>query len=94
MHERSVAAKLVEQATDIVERSGAPHAVSVGVRIGGLSQISEPHFRAQFAAAAEGTPLQDALLDVVVGEEEFEPTSLDVVLTHVEVADPEAVAEG
>jgi Zn finger protein HypA/HybF involved in hydrogenase expression len=93
MHERSVASKLVKQAIEIVERSGAQRAVSVGVRLGGLSQISEPHFRAQFAAAADGTSLQDALLEVAVGEEELEPTSLDVVLTHVEVADPEAAAD-
>jgi Zn finger protein HypA/HybF involved in hydrogenase expression len=93
MHERSVATKLVKQAVDIVERAGAPRAVSVGVRLGGLSQISEPHFRAQFAAAADGTLLEDALLELVVGEDELDPTSLEVILTHVEVADPDEAAD-
>jgi Zn finger protein HypA/HybF involved in hydrogenase expression len=88
MHERSVASQLVRQAAEIVERSGADRAVSVGIRFGCLSELSEPHLRSQFAAAAEGTALEDALLQVSFSDETLNSESLDVVLTHVEVADP------
>lgn len=90
MHERSVANQLVRQASEIVVRSGADRAVSVGVRLGGLCGLSEPHLRSQFAAAADGTPLEDALLEVLIGDETVNANAQDVVLTHVEVADPPA----
>ena len=90
MHERSVASQLVQQASEIVLRSGADRAVSVGVTLGGLSGLSAPHLRSQFAAAAEGTPIEDALLDLVFTDETLNSEAQDVVLTHVEVADPPA----
>ncbi len=88
MHERSVASQLVRQAAEIVERSGADRAVSVGICLGGHCPLSEPHLRSQFAAAAEGTPLEDALLQVTFSDDTLNSESLEVVLTHVEVADP------
>lgn len=88
MHERSVATQLVRQASEIVQRSGSDRAVSVGVKLGGLCGLSEPHLRSQFAAAAEGTPIENALLEVSVSEETLNIGAQDVVLTHVEVADP------
>ena len=50
--------------------------------------LSEPHLRSQFAAAAEGTPIEDALLDVTVSDGTLNAEGTGVLLTHVEVADP------
>jgi len=88
MHERTVALELVREASEIVARSGADRAVSVEIRLAALGDLSEPHLRSQFAAAAEGTPLEDALLQVSITEDALTGETLDVVLTHVEVADP------
>jgi Zn finger protein HypA/HybF involved in hydrogenase expression len=88
VHERSIASELVQQASDIVLRSGSERAVSVGIELGCSCDLSEPHLRSQFAAAAEGTPIEDALLDVTFSEATLNAESSGVVLTHVEVADP------
>ena len=60
----------------------------MGIQLGGTCGLSEPHLRSSFAAAAEGTPIEDALLEVSVSEETLNAEGLDVVLTHVELADP------
>ena len=88
MHERSVATSLVQQAAEIVLRAGSDRAVSVGVQFGGTCGLSEPHLRSSFAAAAEGTPIEDALLEVSFTDQTINSEGLDVILTHVELADP------
>ncbi len=88
MHERSVIEALVRQAEDIVERAGSDRAIAVGIRVGALSHLSEPHLRAHFASAADGTSLENAELEIVADEDMTADYALDVVLTHVEVADP------
>jgi len=89
MHERSVATSLVQQAAEIVLRAGSDRAVSVGIRLAETCGLSEPHLRSSFAAAAEGTPIEDALLEVLFTEVTTNAESIDVVLTHVELADPD-----
>ncbi len=60
----------------------------MGIQLGGTCGLSEPHLRSSFAAAAEGTPIEDALLEVSVSEETLNAEGLDVVRTDVELADP------
>ena len=78
------AARASELNTDGDGSLGARSQDDVGCSCG----LSEPHLRSQFAAAAEGTPIEDALLDVTFSEETLNAEASDVVLTHVEVADP------
>ena len=89
MHERSVVDALIRQATDIVYHSGSDRAITIGLRVGALSHMSVPHLRGHFAAAADGTVLEEAALDIVVDDDATADGAMDVVLTHVEVADPE-----
>ena len=94
MHERSVIVDLVRQAADIVERSGSPGAVAVGVRLGALSHLSAPHLQSQFAAEAKGTVLEGARLDITVDDDPTADAALDALITHVEVIDPEGDRPG
>lgn len=66
MHESSVALSLVEVAQDVLREQGLPGPVTaLTVRLGEWSSMVPEALRAAFPAAAEGTPLAGARLELV-----------------------------
>jgi hydrogenase nickel incorporation protein HypA/HybF len=88
VHELSLVSDLLRQATHVVLDCGADRAVRVGVRLGALSHLSEQHLRDHFDTATVGTVLEGAELVVEVSADPHDEHAQDLILTHVEIADP------
>lgn len=65
MHELSIAASLVEQATEICRRSGGGRVTAITLRIGRLAGVHEGALRFGFDLLADDTPLAAATLTIV-----------------------------
>jgi hydrogenase nickel incorporation protein HypA/HybF len=64
MHELSIAVSLVDIASDEITRLGLVGVASVHVRVGALSGVVKDALLFSFEAAAEGTPLEGARLEI------------------------------
>ena len=89
MHESSVVPSLVNAALRAVERSGGGRATRVTISIGALCPLSWSHLEDHFLAAARGTCIEGAVVDVTAGGSLTSPEALGVVLRSVDIA-PEA----
>jgi hydrogenase nickel incorporation protein HypA/HybF len=65
MHELSIAARLVDLATEHARAAGAVAVTAVTVRIGRLSCVHGPALESGFELMREGTPLAGARLRIV-----------------------------
>lgn len=65
MHELSIAASIVEQATEICRRSSGTRVTAVTLRIGRLAGVHQSALRFGFDLVAADTPLADATLTIV-----------------------------
>jgi len=64
MHELGVAIDIVDIAGDALARMGPVHVTSVRVRVGPLSGVAKDALLFSFGAAAAGTPLENARLEI------------------------------
>lgn len=64
MHELSLAVSLVDEVESILKRENARKVLRVSVSIGELSGVEKEPFEFCFPLAAEGTPLEQAMLDI------------------------------
>jgi hydrogenase nickel incorporation protein HypA/HybF len=67
MHELSIAASIVEQATELCRRSGGIRVTAIRLRIGRLACVHETALRFGFDLVAADTPLATATLEIVAG---------------------------
>lgn len=65
MHELSIAARVVEQASGHCRAAGGRRVVSVTLRIGRLACVHESALRLAFEALREDTPLESAELRII-----------------------------
>lgn len=65
MHELSIAAGIVEMASDLCHRSGGKRVTSITLRVGRLAGVQEGALRFGFDLVAAGTPLAAATLAIV-----------------------------
>lgn len=68
MHELSIAQAIVNQALEILKREEGSSIARISLSIGVLSGIEEHALREAFPAACEGTPLEEAMLEIEVEE--------------------------
>lgn len=85
MHEAHTISALCRKATEVAEREGAERVTKVTVRVGAFSHLSEDHLRQHFAAAAAGSLLERAELEVSVSSDLSDPNAQEVELVSVEV---------
>jgi hydrogenase nickel incorporation protein HypA/HybF len=64
MHELSIAVDLIEAATEEMERLGSTHLVAVHLRLGRLSGVEKEALAFSFDAAAAGTTIEGARLQI------------------------------
>lgn len=64
MHELTIAASVIETASEHARREGATRVLNVTLRIGRLSCVHEDALRYSFDLVRDGTPLADAGLTV------------------------------
>jgi hydrogenase nickel incorporation protein HypA/HybF len=67
MHELSIAASIVEQATELCRRQGGIRVTAIRLRIGRLACIHQSALRFGFDLVAADTPLATATLEIVEG---------------------------
>lgn len=65
MHELSLALRLIDLADEHRRAAGGGRVAAVTLRIGRLAAVEPAALRTAFAAAAEGTPLAAAVLEIV-----------------------------
>lgn len=65
MHELSIAASIVEQATELCRRSGGVRVTALKLRIGRLACVHQAALRFGFDLVAADTPLAAATLEIV-----------------------------
>jgi hydrogenase nickel incorporation protein HypA/HybF len=65
MHELSIAASIVEQATEICRRSGGRRVTEITLRVGRLAGVHHSALRFGFDLVAADTPLATATLTIV-----------------------------
>lgn len=64
MHELSIAIDLIEAATTEMERLGSAHLIAVHLRLGRLSGVVKEALAFSFDAAAAGTRIEGARLEI------------------------------
>jgi hydrogenase nickel incorporation protein HypA/HybF len=64
MHELSIAIDLIDAATAELERLGSPRVIAVHLKLGRLSGVVKEALAFSFDAAAEGTKLEGARLQI------------------------------
>jgi len=87
MHEHALIADLIRKIETIARENHAQRIVKVKLRLGALSHMSPEHMREHFAAAAEGTLAQGAVLESDVSTDIDDPRARDIVLDSVDVED-------
>jgi len=87
MHEHSLIADLIRKIESIARENNAQRVVKVKLRLGALSHMSPEHMREHFAAAAQGTLAQGAVLESEVSTDIDDPRARDIVLDSVDVED-------
>ncbi|MFK7602942.1 hydrogenase maturation nickel metallochaperone HypA [Deinococcus sp. SM5_A1] len=83
MHEASIALSLTDVACDVLRENGGTRVTALTVRVGEWSSVVPEALRAAFPAAAAGTPLASARLNIItvlgVGEcPEHGPVTLEL----------------
>jgi hydrogenase nickel incorporation protein HypA/HybF len=87
MHEHALIADLIRKIETIARANNARRVVKVKLRLGALSHMSPEHMREHFAAAAQGTLAQGAVLESEVSTDIDDPRARDIVLDSVDVDD-------
>jgi hydrogenase nickel incorporation protein HypA/HybF len=87
MHEHALIADLIRKIETIARENNARRVVKVKLRLGALSHMSPEHMREHFAAAAQGTLAQGAVLESEVSTDIDDPRARDIVLDSVDVED-------
>jgi hydrogenase nickel incorporation protein HypA/HybF len=87
MHEHALIADLIRKIETIARANNARRVVKVKLRLGALSHMSPEHMREHFAAAAQGTLAQGAVLESEVSTDIDDPRARDIVLDSVDVED-------
>jgi hydrogenase nickel incorporation protein HypA/HybF len=87
MHEHSLIVDLIRKIEVIARENHAQRVVRVKLRLGALSHMSQEHMREHFAAAAQGTLAQGAVLESEVSTDIDDPRARDIVLDSVDVED-------
>lgn len=87
MHEHALIADLIRKIETIARDNYAQRVVKVKLRLGALSHMSPEHMREHFAAAAQGTLAQGAVLESEVSTDIDDPRARDIVLDSVDVED-------
>lgn len=85
MHEMHTVTALCRKAIEVAAHEGATRVTRISVRLGALSHLSENHLRRHFAAAAAGSVLEAADLNVWVSSDQTDPGAQEVELVSVEV---------
>ena len=85
MHEMQTVTALCRKAVDAAKQAGATRVTKVTVRIGAYSHLSEDHLRRHFIAAAAGSLLEAAELDVSTSANVDDPHAQEIELVSVEV---------
>lgn len=85
MHEASLMRDLMRRLVSAAEHQGAARVVSVTVRLGALSHMSEAHFREHFDVAARGTLAEGAKIAAIEVPDIKDPNAADVVLESFEI---------
>jgi hydrogenase nickel incorporation protein HypA/HybF len=87
MHEHALIADLIRKIETIARANNARRVVKVKLRLGALSHMSPEHMREHFAAAAQGTLAQGAVLESEVSTDIDDSRARDIVLDSVDVED-------
>jgi len=84
MHEHSLIKNLIEKAKDITLKQGGGKILSLKIKLGALSHISETHFREHFNNETPGTVLDGAILNVEEQRDTSDPLAQEIILESVE----------
>ena len=87
MHEHSLIADMISKIEAIARENHAQRVVKVRLRLGALSHMSPEHMREHFAAAAQGTLAQGAVLESELSTDIDDPRARDIVIDSVDVED-------
>ena len=87
MHEHSLIADIIRKIEAIARENHAQRVVKVRLRLGALSHMSPEHMREHFAAAAQGTLAQGAVLESELSTDIDDPRARDIVIDSVDVED-------
>jgi len=87
MHEFSLIKDLIHKITNIAHEQHASKVLSVTVKLGALSHISQDHFRDHFVYASRGTISEGAQLNIEAQTDITDPQSQDVLIQNIEVVD-------
>lgn len=85
MHEFSLIKDLIRKISTIAHEQHASKVLSVTVKLGALSHISQDHFRDHFNHATRGTVAEGALLHIEIMTDMNEPLAQEVLLENIEV---------
>ena len=87
MHELSLIKDLIRKITTIAREQHASKVLSVTVKLGALSHISQDHFRDHFVYASRGTISEGARLNIEFMTDVTDPQSQEVLIENIEVID-------
>ncbi|MBI2556854.1 MAG: hydrogenase maturation nickel metallochaperone HypA [Planctomycetes bacterium] len=87
MHEASLIKDLIRKISSIALEQHASKVLSVTVKLGALSHISQDHFREHFVHASRGTISEGARLHIEFMTDVADPQSQDVLIQNIEVVD-------
>jgi hydrogenase nickel incorporation protein HypA/HybF len=85
MHEKALMDDVIRKVVEVAYDNGGVRVVRVSVWLGALSHFTPEHFREHFAAAARGTPAEDAEIDAVLDVDPQAPNADRVMVESVEV---------
>lgn len=85
MHEFSLINDLIRKITTIAREQHASKIISVTVKLGALSHISQDHFRDHFGLASRGTIAEGARLHIEILNNTDDPLAQEVLLENIEV---------
>ena len=86
MHESSLMTGLLKKITSVAIQQKAKKIVSVGIKLGALSNISADHFKEHFVEAAKDSIAEGATLNIEESTDITDQNAQDILVTEVEVA--------
>ena len=86
MHESSLMIGLLKKITSIAVQQKATKIISVGIKLGALSNITADHFREHFVEAAKDSIAEGANLIIEESTDFMDQNAQDILVTEVEVA--------
>ena len=87
MHEFSLITDLIRKITTIAREQHASKVISVTVKLGALSHISQDHFREHFVHASRGTISEGSQLNIEFRTDVTDPQSQEVLIKNIEIID-------